>query len=67
MYCKNCGKKLLPVEISLTKKLINRGASEFFCLSCLAEHFSVGESDLLEKASRFKKEGCTLFSDLNIP
>lgn len=59
--CVNCGRKLVRDEIALTRKLINRGASEFMCLTCLAARFNVSEDLLLEKIEHFKKQGCTLF------
>jgi hypothetical protein len=59
--CKGCGRELTATEIALTKKLVNRGAEEFLCLSCLAEKFKVPESLLLEKIEEYKKSGCLLF------
>lgn len=67
MVCKVCGRKLLPVEAALTKKLVNRGSTEFLCLSCLAAHFSVSEKTLLQKAEDFKESGCSLFADISLP
>ena len=60
-FCINCKRPLNHNEIALTRKLINRGATEFLCLTCLAERFNVSESLLLEKIEHFKKQGCTLF------
>ncbi|MBQ8658254.1 MAG: hypothetical protein IJ506_03890 [Clostridia bacterium] len=59
--CKHCKKKLSATEIALTRKLVNRMANEFLCLTCLASHFSVSEELLLKKAEEFKKSGCLLF------
>ena len=59
--CRKCGRALKPVEIGATKKFINRGAKEFYCLTCLASEFNVTEEKLLEKIEQFKKQGCTLF------
>ena len=59
--CMKCGRKLKRDEIALTKKLINRGATEFMRLTCLAEHFKVSEERLEEKIQHFKDSGCTLF------
>lgn len=59
--CKECGRPLKRDEIALTKKLVNRGATEFMCLTCLAEHFRVSEERLKEKIQHFKDSGCTLF------
>ena len=60
--CHICGRVLVPDECALTKKLINRGAVEFMCLSCLAEHFDVSEEVLREKIRQFREMGCTLFT-----
>ena len=59
--CRKCGKDLKPLEIGATRKFINRGAEEYFCLSCLAAEFHVTEELLLEKIEHFRKQGCTLF------
>ena len=59
--CKNCGRELLGDEIGLTRKMINRGATEFMCLDCLSKYIGVSQEELLRKAEYFKKMGCVLF------
>ncbi len=59
--CKQCGKPLSRDEIGLHKKMINRGATEFFCLQCLAGYFNAPPDLLKEKIKQFRKDGCTLF------
>lgn len=60
--CYVCGKvPLSKDEIGLTKKLIDKKATNFYCLSCLAEYLEVSEEELLAKIEEFKEEGCTLF------
>ncbi len=59
--CIHCGRELTGDEIGLTKKLINRGASSFLCIACLAKEFSVSEELLKEKIVQFRAMGCTLF------
>ena len=39
-----CHRALQSVEIALTKKLINRGATRFLCLNCLGKKFGVSKS-----------------------
>ena len=62
MKCVTCGKSVSRDEAGLTRKLINRGAAEFMCLSCLSEHFGVSEETLREKIRQFREMGCTLFT-----
>ncbi len=59
--CIKCGKQVSADEIGATRKMINRSATEFFCLSCLAERFDVKESLLHEKIEEWRAYGCTLF------
>ena len=60
--CYVCGKASLSKdEIGLTKKLIDKKTSTFYCLSCLADYFEVTEEELVAKIEEFKSEGCTLF------
>ncbi len=60
--CYVCGKMPLSKdEIGLTKKLIDKKATTFYCLSCLVESLEVSEEELLAKIEEFKEEGCTLF------
>jgi predicted nucleic-acid-binding Zn-ribbon protein len=60
--CYVCGKTpLTKDEIGLTKKLIDKKTTKFYCLSCLAEYFEVDVDELLAKIEEFKNEGCTLF------
>ena len=61
--CCRCARPLEPDEIALTRKLINRGAVRFFCLSCLADHFDVTEEILRRKIRDFREMGCTLFTE----
>ena len=59
--CFCCGRGLVPDEIAMTRKLINRGAGQFYCLPCLACHLDVSENILREKIVQFRRMGCTLF------
>ena len=56
-----CHAPLTNDEIGLTKKLINRGTTEFLCYECLANHFRVTVELLREKVEQFREMGCTLF------
>ena len=59
--CVECSRPLTEDEIALTKKLVNRGAESFLCLTCLAARFGVNEELLKEKIDQFRAMGCTLF------
>ena len=59
--CAGCQTKLDSDEIGLTKKLINRGLTEFMCIPCLAAKFGVSEQYLHEKIEFWRQSGCLLF------
>lgn len=59
--CLSCGAPLTGDDIGAHKKLINRGATAFLCIPCLAKHFKVEEKLIRDKIVQFKKDGCTLF------
>lgn len=59
--CKKCGRELTSDEVAIYKRLVSRGATEFLCADCLAEHFECDKSLILERIEYFKKMGCTLF------
>ena len=61
-YCKKCGKLLVPDEIAITKKLINRGTAIYYSTSCHAEAFDVKKENIEAKIQYFKEIGCTLFN-----
>ena len=63
--CASCGASLSRDEIAVTKKLINRGATAFFCISCLAKHFDVTPQDIQDRIAYFREMGCTLFDSSN--
>ena len=60
-YCIKCGKELNTDDIGAHKKLINRGAVEFYCVSCLAEFYKCDVGLIKEKIEHFKNQGCQLF------
>ena len=60
--CYVCGYEPLPKdEIGISRKLIDKKTSMFYCIPCLAEQFEITEEELLAKVEEFKAEGCTLF------
>ncbi|HBR31785.1 MAG: hypothetical protein PHD46_03920 [Eubacteriales bacterium] len=63
LVCKECGSALDSDDIGATKKLINRGATEFLCIPCLAAHFGVSEELIRKKIEEYRSYGCSLFTD----
>jgi len=62
MTCKKCGRELKREDTGLTRKLISRGATEFYCIPCLAEYFGTTEENCHAMIKRFRADGCTLFN-----
>lgn len=60
-HCKKCNQLLSSDEIAITKKLINRGTTIYYCADCLAEAFDIQRSDIEAKIQYYKNLGCTLF------
>ncbi len=60
--CCQCGRPLVPDEVGLSRKLVNRGTTRFWCLRCLAAHYEATEDELRRKIEEFRAMGCTLFS-----
>ncbi len=60
-YCRRCRKTLSADEVAMTKKLVNRGTTVYYCMDCLAEMFDVERKDIEEKIAYYKRSGCTLF------
>ncbi len=60
--CYVCGKdKLSKNEIGLTKKLLDKNATQFYCLDCLAEKLEVDTEFLIARVEEFKSQGCIHF------
>ena len=60
--CQKCGSIITNDEAAMTKKLINRGTSVYYCTACLADAFDVTKEDIERKIQHFKDIGCTLFT-----
>lgn len=59
--CIECKRELDKNDIGLSKKLINRGLTEFYCIDCLSAKFDCPKEILEQKIEQFKKSGCVLF------
>ena len=62
-FCMCCGRELSHDEIALHKRLYNRAATKFLCISCSSQYLQVSEELLAEKITEFKKMGCILFEN----
>ncbi len=62
--CKDCGKALSGDEIGLHKKMVNRGATEYYCMDCLSRFTGLKVETLQKKIVQFRAMGCTLFVPL---
>jgi hypothetical protein len=60
--CYHCEAELDKVAIGLSKKLLGRNVTRFYCLSCLSNYLEVSVEDLLTKVEDFKSQGCILFN-----
>lgn len=59
--CKSCQAELKKDWIALHRKLINKDAKEYYCISCLADYLGCEVEDLEVKIEEFREEGCVLF------
>jgi len=59
--CVNCGEYLSKDEVAVSKKMLGRYLTEFFCIDCLANILECDLNDLEIKVLEFKEQGCTLF------
>ena len=61
--CIKCGKENLePDEIAIYKKMINRGATEFMCIDCLADYYQVSRKAIEERIKFYRESGtCMMF------
>ena len=59
--CADCGVAVRKDEIALSKKMLGRTITKFYCLNCLAVILDCDVEDLAVKIQEFKEQGCTLF------
>jgi hypothetical protein len=60
-FCCECKIVLVKDHIALSKKLLGRNITRFYCISCLAKFLECELNDLETKIMEFKEQGCTLF------
>ena len=61
MICSECGKELTRNETGISRKLINRATTVFYCLDCLSHIYDLSKEQLEELIEHFRRSGCTLF------
>ncbi|MEZ3455184.1 MAG: hypothetical protein K1W17_12585 [Oscillospiraceae bacterium] len=60
--CMECGADLHDDDIAIFRKLVDRGAEEFFCIDCLGEHLSCTRAEIERLIKYYRDSGqCTLF------
>jgi len=60
-HCFKCNRALERDDIGFYKKMVNRGATQYQCIPCTAEHFGITTEKALELIERYRKAGCSLF------
>lgn len=59
--CVECGVSLKKDELALSRKILGRNITNYYCINCLAETLDCDLDDLVVKIQEFKEQGCTLF------
>jgi RNase P subunit RPR2 len=59
--CTDCGAALKKDETALSKKMLGREITRFYCIHCLAAVLDCEAVDLAVKIQEFKEQGCALF------
>ncbi len=62
--CVSCENEVVPVEMGLTKKLMGKGVTNYYCFSCLAKEFNTSVEKLKEVVKEYQRQGCSLFPKL---
>lgn len=62
--CVDCASSLRRDEIAITKRLVGRGATQFYCISCLARRLGVPTATIEQKIQEYREMGCSLFSPM---
>lgn len=59
--CTDCDTFLSKDEVALSRKMLGREITEFYCIDCLANYLDCDRNDLEIKIEEFREQGCTLF------
>lgn len=61
-FCCGCAVSIEKDEIAITKRLVNRGTTSYYCRTCLADAFGVTTEDIDRCIQHYKRIGCILFA-----
>lgn len=61
LLCKACGAPLSRDETGISKRLLGRGITQFYCIPCLAVLLGVERHVIRMKIEEFRSMGCALF------
>jgi hypothetical protein len=59
--CADCAAPLKRDEIAISRRLIGRGITRYFCIPCLARRLRVDEAVIEAKIREYRAMGCALF------
>lgn len=59
--CHKCRMSISKDEVAITKRLVNRGTTTYYCAPCLADAFGITTEDIQRCIRHYKRMGCTLF------
>ncbi len=61
ILCKACRTPLSRDETAISRRLLGRGISQFYCISCLAALLGVEKHVIRMKIEEYRALGCALF------
>jgi len=59
--CAQCDSALARDDIAISRRLIGRGISQFYCIRCLAARLGVSQAVIHLKIKEYRAMGCALF------
>ncbi|MDD3213295.1 MAG: hypothetical protein PHY64_06465 [Eubacteriales bacterium] len=62
--CEECAAPLRRDEVGISKRLLGRGITRFYCVGCLARRLGVPKAVIELKIQEYRAMGCSLFSPI---
>jgi len=59
--CAQCDSSLARDDVAISRRLIGRGISRFYCIPCLAARLGVSQAVIRLKIKEYRAMGCALF------